>query len=59
MTEDYDPFIAVAANRQFVQLSDGTTGRLVYWSRTDDHATVVINGRHVRVAKDDIACVIQ
>jgi hypothetical protein len=57
--DDYDPFIAAAANRQPVRLTDGLTGRLVYWSRKGDNATVVVNGRHVRILKDDIECVLQ
>ena len=53
-----DPMIAVAANRTPVVLNDGRAGRLVFWAYTTDRCTVVINGRHERVKKDDIRTVL-
>jgi hypothetical protein len=57
--DDYDPLIVAAANRQIVRLTNGLTGRLIYWSKSADSATVVIGGRHVRITKDQIMCVVQ
>ena len=54
---DYDPMVAVAANRQVIVLKDGRIGRLVYWSTKDDNATIYTAGRHVRFHKDDLLCV--
>jgi len=54
---DYDPMIAVAANKTVVSLADGRRGRLVYWARRGEQATVVIEGRHVRVHKTEVATV--
>ena len=51
--------VAVAANRQIVRLKSGFSGRLVYWSTGSDSATVVVGGRHLRVSKDDILCIVQ
>jgi len=57
--EDYDPMVVAAANRQVVRLKNGFTGRLVYWARVGNNATVVVDGRHLRIAKDEIMYVVQ
>lgn len=57
--DDYDPMVVAAANRQVVRLRNGFTGRLVYWSKTENSATVVIDNRHLRVPKNEIVRVVK
>ena len=57
--QDYDPMVAVAANRSPVQLENGRVARLLWWSRDSDSATVYLDGRHIRINKDEVIVVIQ
>jgi hypothetical protein len=54
-TSTYEPFIVAAANRQMVRLHDGRTGRLIWWSKHGESATVIIAGRHIRIHHHDLA----
>ena len=58
-TQDYDPMVMVAANRNLVRLKDGRYGRLVWWSTTNDLATVHADGKHLRISKDEVVAVVQ
>lgn len=57
--QDYDPMVAVAANRTPVRLPNGRVGLLLWWSRDSDSATVYLDGRHIRITKDEVVAVVQ